>query len=109
MSKISLAETIISAQSADETTGYIKGPVAGDRVTIYIETSAGVSAGTIKIEEAHDKDYAGTWGEIESVSTTAASTLYVVHFSGVFGALRVRCDTAITGGTVTVRYMVGSN
>jgi len=102
-------ETIISAQSADETTGYINCPLDGTEVVIYIETGAGVSAGTVKIEEAHDRAYTGTWSEINSVSTIAANTLYAIHFSGAFGSVRVRFDTAITGGTVTVRAIVTKN
>lgn len=104
---VKLDETLISAQSADETTGYVSSPLQGEQVTVYIETGAGVSAGTVKVEEAHDRAYAGTWAVIQSVSTAAASTLYAVHFSGVFGAVRVRFDTAITGGNVTVRVVVG--
>lgn len=98
------SETLITAQATDETTGYVTGPVSG-YVTVYIETGAGVSAGTVKIEEAFDRAYAGTWAEVQSVSTTAASTVYVVHIEGAFSALRVRFDTAITGGTVTVRVV----
>lgn len=102
-------ETLISAQSADETTGYISAPLDGCEVVVYIETGAGVSAGTVKVEEAHDRAYGGTWAQISSVSTAAASTLYAVHFSGAFGSVRVRFDTAITGGTVTVRAIVARN
>ena len=107
MSKFLGGKTIIDAQSADETTGTIPNPPANRRVTIYIETGAGVSAGTVKIEEAAYAEYAGTWSLIESVSTAAASTCYAVHFESVFGALRVRFDTAITGGNVTVRFVTG--
>lgn len=103
---IEFDKEIIAATAVDESTGYIDGPLKGEDVVIYVLTGAGVSAGTIKIEEAPNRDYTGTWGEITSVSTTAASSCYPVHFSGVFGSVRVRFDTSITGGNVSVRAMV---
>lgn len=108
MKHIKLDETLLTAKSAGGDVGYVSGPLQGERVTILIETSAGVSAGVVKVEEAHNRAYTGTWAEIFSQSTTAASTLYAIHFDGVFGSVRVRISTGITGGTVTVRALVGS-
>lgn len=104
--KIEFDKEIIAATAVDESVGYIDGPLKGEDVVIYVLSGAGVSAGTVSIEEAPNKDYTGTWGVISTVSTTAASSCYPVHFSGVFGSVRVRFDTAITGGTASVRAMV---
>lgn len=102
MAKAVFDKEIIAATAADESVGYVDLPFRAGRVTVYVLTGAGVSAGTVKVEQAPNKDYTGTWDEVASISTAAANTCYVAHSGDLHGALRVRFDTAITGGDVSV-------
>ena len=99
--------TLLNAQSAATTTGTIPGPINGNKITIYVAASAGVSAGVVTIEEAATSSYTGTWSVVQAVTTSAASTVTAVHLDGFYGALRVRISTEITGGTVTVTSLHG--
>lgn len=69
--------------------------------TIYVEWSAGVTAGVVTIETAPSNDYAGTWATMQTVSWVSASRVDRFSFTGAFGAVRTRVSTAITNGTVT--------
>ena len=69
--------------------------------TIYVEWSAGVTAGVVTIETAPSNDYAGTWATMQTVSWVSASRVDRFIFTGAFGAVRTRVSTAITNGTVT--------
>jgi len=89
------------------TCGTIHGPLNGKNVTIYLETSAGVSAGTVVIEEASSDAFAGTWSSIQSFGTTTANASTGIHIPGLFGAARVRISSNIVGGTLTVTSLVG--
>lgn len=94
--------TLQSAATTGNGTGYNVDGVA-ENLAFYIAWSAGVSAGAVIIEEAPDKDYAGTWSVISpAVATSAASSTDVVHLQGSFKALRARISTNVVGGTVTV-------
>lgn len=71
-------------------------------LTLYVDGSAGISAGAVQLETASDPAYAGTWAAIGSPVTVTASTSKIVQQAGVFGAVRARISTNVTGGTVTV-------
>lgn len=73
----------------------------------YIIGSAGVSAGAVQIEEAHDADYTGTWAAIGAAVTVTADTVKTVSVTGAFRAVRARISTNIVDGTVSV-VMVGN-
>lgn len=70
---------------------------------VYVEFSAGVSAGVVTIEEASDGAFAGTWSKIADVAFVANAAV-AVHFYGCHLAVRARISTNIVGGTVTVHY-----
>lgn len=76
-----------------------------EHAVVYIEWSAATSAGGVTIEEAHDKDYAGTWAEIQVVPWSAESSCDAIHVTGTFGAIRARISTTVVGGTVTA-YLI---
>tara|TARA_Y100000310_G_scaffold296953_1_gene329613 strand:+ start:1165 stop:1503 length:339 start_codon:yes stop_codon:yes gene_type:complete len=104
--KLTVDEVVLDAQSTDETAGAVG--VSGLRhMTVLIEWSAGVSAGVVEVEEASTTTYAGTWSNITTVTTGAASSTDAVHIEGSYKALRARISTAITGGTVTVTIFGG--
>jgi hypothetical protein len=73
----------------------------------HIETSAGVSAGAVKIETASDPSYGGTWAVLSTVTLSAASTSQYVGITDAVRCIRARISTVLTGGTVTV-YMVAN-
>jgi hypothetical protein len=101
--------TLIDAKSAINSVGTI-GIVDSAHVTEYgfhVETSAGVSAGAVKIETASDPNYAGTWAVLSTVTLSAASTSQYVGITDAVRCIRARISTTVTGGTVTV--MVAGN
>lgn len=95
--------TWLSAVSTDETTSTPMVTNSAIDLGVYIEWSAGTSAGQLVVEEAWDSSYTGAWSTIGTVNWSAASSTDVYHQTGSFRALRVRVNTAIAGGTITVR------
>jgi hypothetical protein len=76
--------------------------------SLWVEWSAGTSAGTVTIEEAAVSDYAGTWASIIDVDWVAASATDAVHLPAAnYAVLRARISSNIVGGTVTVRILYG--
>ena len=77
-----------------------------EAVSLIVETSSGVSGGVVKLEGAMSSDYAGTWLELGSITTAAASKVYgaSVGLGATTGFpikfVRARIETAISGGTV---------
>jgi hypothetical protein len=69
-------------------------------ITMYIDWSAGCSAGGFQPETADDPEYAGTWAPLgPEITWSAASRQDVVTFVGPFAAVRCRCSTPVVGGT----------
>lgn len=75
-------------------------------LTFYVVFSAGVSAGAVQCEEAHDKNFAGTWAPNGAVVGFAVSTVKTVKVTGVSQAQRVRISTGIVDGNVSV-WVIG--
>lgn len=76
--------------------------------TVYIVGSAGISAGTIKLETAHDPTYSGTWAQVGSDITATASAVKVANVNGSYAALRARISTAVADGTIDV-WVLGTD
>lgn len=92
-------QTAVSTINAATTIG--PGLMSRCRETaIYIEWSAGVTAGSVVVESAFNQAYAGTWANLATVSWTSASRVDIVQITGVHGALRTRLSVGIVGGTV---------
>lgn len=69
-----------------------------------VEGTGTVTGGTVKIETADSKDYAGTWYELDSLSPTSDAALAGTYPAASSGFVRARISSNITGGgTVTVR------
>jgi hypothetical protein len=101
--------TLCAGASAIGTCGTIHGPLNGRLITIYVETSAGVGAGTVIIEEASSDSFAGTWSQIGTISTTIANQSTATHVVvSIYGAIRVRISATVTGGTVTVTSLLSN-
>lgn len=70
-------------------------------LVLIVESGVGVNAGVVKFEAAATPDYAGTWKEIGSLTTSAASTVYAALVSGnAYPYVRARIETAIGVGSV---------
>lgn len=98
-------KTLIAAGSTTGS-GVVKASETVERTyhRIYVIGSAGISAGVVTLETAADESYAGTWDSLGTV-TAVASTVDSLQVEGVFGALRARISTNISGGTVQVVYV----
>lgn len=68
---------------------------------VYVEWSAGTTAGAVKVESASDAAFAGSWAPLATVTWSAASKEDIVQITGVHLHLRTRISTAIVGGTVS--------
>lgn len=98
-----LDQVLLTNQSALATTSAGVDLRGGLEAVVYVTSGAGVSGGVVTIEEAPDKDYAGTWSVIQAITAPAASTTVAAHLTGTYNAVRARISTAIVGGTVGVR------
>jgi hypothetical protein len=75
-------------------------------LTYYIVSSAGVSAGAVQPETAHESGYSGTWSpEGSVVSFTTATTVKHVSITGISNWRRCRISSAIVGGSVSIFAM----
>lgn len=96
-----LYEKVLAAQSADETKSTEVLCAAQTREhTAYVAWSAGCNAGNVVVESAPYKGYTGVWAAIGELPFVAASQVDSYRFTGVFGAVRLRIETAIGVGTV---------
>lgn len=71
------------------------------QIAVYVDWSAGVSAGAVTIETANSTTYSGTWAPLAVVVNSAASKQDVFHFTGPLMAVRARVTTTVAGGTVS--------
>lgn len=94
-----------AATTGNGTTVQLNGQ--GREVTFYLYGAGTVSAGAVRCEEAHDKDYTGTWAAIGTPQTIVSNAVIVVHATACAGAVRARVSTNVTGGgSVTVDLFV---
>lgn len=69
---------------------------------IYIEFNSSAAAGTLLVETASNKDYAGTWAVLGTVNWAAGNKCHFVGVTDALAALRVRVSSAVTSGSATV-------
>lgn len=84
------------------------GPVEFSNIneaTFYIIGGPGVASGAVQIEEAHTKEYTGTWAPVGSPVTVVADTVKTIKATGVGHVMRARISTVVAGGTVSVLAM----
>lgn len=83
---------------------------------IAFQSSGTVSGGTILIEEAMWDDtgvpYGGTWSQLYSITATAltGTVQKVYHFGNdnVYGYVRVRISSDITGGATITAWLMAT-
>lgn len=72
--------------------------------TLIVVTAAGVSGGVVELEGSPTTAYGGTWKQLASITTNAASTVFAASIDAgdtaapAFPYLRVRVSTVISGG-----------
>ena len=87
------------ATAAEGKLGAQEGLLVARSVLVFVIFNAGTSAGSVLVEAAHDKNYAGTWALLATVTWAAASKAHQVYIPGPQIAIRVRV-VSVTGGTV---------
>lgn len=73
-----------------------------NEITYYFVFSAGVSAGALQVETAHDPAYTGTWSPEGTPIAFGDNAVKHSSITGVALARRVRISTGIVGGTVSI-------
>ncbi len=78
-----------------------------NNLTVYVEGSAALSAGTLIIEESRRLDELGTWSQIASVTLAtpfaSAGGEYANHLPvSAYAWVRCRIGTTVVGGTISV-------
>ena len=104
---------VFNDQSVDETTSNEVDARHMRGICLFVETSAGVSGGVVEIESAPYAGYTGTWKQLGTVTTSAASTMYAVTADESQDGLparvvRARISTVISGGTIDA-YILGQS
>lgn len=104
---------ILDAKTAADSTGIgvLPSSLCGKFVvsTFYIEFDHTSAAGTVLIESAGSRDYAGTWVTEGTVNWSAIDKTSRVSLNLLTGAIRARISSAVTSGTVTVRAFAATN
>ena len=89
----------------DETSGAATCLSSAIQHAIRVKWSLGTTSGVVEIESGPDKDYAGTWAPLATITWATANSVDEWRGAGAFAALRARISTVIAGGTgVTVDY-----
>jgi hypothetical protein len=99
---------IMDAQSAINTLSDELGAVDLaniNELTYYFVFSAGVDAGAVQPETAHEKAYTGTWSPEGSPVSFGNNVVKHTMITGITQARRVRISTGLTNGTVTIWAM----
>ena len=102
------SQTLLSGQSATTAASREIGATFMNQcreTAVYVQWSAGTSAGVVTVESADQAGYSGTWAPLATVTWSAESSESLVQITGVMGAIRTRISTTITGGTVTTYLM----
>lgn len=110
ISASALAQRLVDTLQFEQTTG--NGTIVDLSTTtnsssdsaIFVEWSAGTTAGVVTIEEAFDSTYTGTWSTLTTASFADDGT-EVIHLAGIFQNVRARISTTVADGTVTVRFI----
>src|SRR6185437_6137509 len=104
-----LAPTYTLAQVTTGTGMAVQVPQGVSQLRIDVIGTGTISGGTLVLEEAPTPNYAGTWSALSpsagaiAVSAVSGGAVQAFHFLGVFGAVRGRVSSNVTGGgTITV-------
>lgn len=74
----------------------------------HVEFDGTSAAGVVLIETASSPTYGGTWATLATITWAAASRSHYAAITGVFMCIRARISSAVTSGTVTVKFVGNS-
>jgi len=104
---------LLNAATAADATGIGVMPesICGKYVeaTFYVAFDHTSAAGTVLIESAPSRNYAGTWVVEGTVNWAAIDKAHRVSLNLLSGAMRARISSAVTSGTVTVTAFAATN
>lgn len=107
--KETVSYKVFNDVTTDETKSDAIDTLDNNSVTLVVETGAGVSSGVVKLEGAMASDYAGTWVELGSITTNAASAMFKASvLEHPLPYMRARVETVIGGGTLDAWIIVRS-
>lgn len=92
--------------NASSGSGTVSPHAAATKFAVEVEWGLGTTAGSVVVETAPHKDYAGTWNNKTTFSWAAADSIDEWRGDGPFGAVRVRIVSLTTsnrGITAQVR------
>jgi hypothetical protein len=72
-------------------------------LAVYVLFGTGTGAGKVRVQSAPYHDYPATFvwaNEGNTIDWAAADSTKVARLTGLFGALRLDIDTAVSGGTI---------
>ncbi len=104
---------LLDAKTAADTTGI--GTVPEDWCGRYVEATFYVyfdhtsAAGTVLVESAPYRNYDGVWVTEGTVTWSAIDKAHRVSVNLLSGAMRVRISSAVTSGTVSVKFYASTN
>lgn len=91
--------------SSQHSYAYLPKAIGGKaiEIAVYVLFGAGTGAGKVQVQSAPYFGYPGTnaWAnEGNTIDWAAANSTKVARLTGLFGALRLDIDTAVSGGTI---------
>lgn len=100
-----------SATNDAKTIGMLPVSIGGKFVeaTFYVSFDHTAAAGTVLIESAPSRNYAGTWVTEGTVTWSAIDKTHRVSTNLLTGAMRARISSTVTSGTVTVTAFAATN
>lgn len=100
-----IAQRMLNEDTAENAQGVAVLEKLGVLKTVHtIKWGEGVNTGVVEIESADDKDYAGTWNPVQTVTFSGtAPKIDAVPIEGSFAVMRHRISTIVEDGSVTSR------
>lgn len=104
-------EVLIDAKTAQNEAGYfdVVECANGNEFGFDVEFDHTSAAGAVLIETAANRNYAGLWAVLATVTWSAIDKSHHVAVAGSYRVIRARIGTAVTTGTVTVRGTINGN
>jgi len=100
---------LLNAQTVDEKTSEAVDVKGATQVAVYVTGAGTLASGVVTIEEAPERDYAGTWSTITTVAAadvTGGQTIGVHMAAGSSAFIRTRISTVVAGGgTISTRLV----
>lgn len=85
-------------------------PLTGSsHYAVVVEWPTGTSAGSVIVEAAPSKDYAGTWSNLTTFTWATANSVDIWRGTGPLGAVRTRIGTTVVSSGLGVKTDLWEN